>query len=165
MVKLRSVRNHAPGLLFPLNCPVQMTNPWGDAFFRIFSFTSPPLRLPPSNKNPWKESRQVSCTVFHFPTASVSSEHGSSFAASRGRSGGGSAPGAAGGDPRAARGPPAAVPRSARPGAAPPRLREKEPRTPAPGKEEKSLFGFWPKPAPGGHGGTARAAQPSRGFG
>lgn len=79
-------------------------------FFRIFSFTPPPppppLRLPPSNKNPWQESRQVSCTVIHFPTASVSSEHGSSFATSRGRSGGGSAPGAAGGDPRAARPPP-----------------------------------------------------------
>lgn len=150
MVKLRSVRSHAPGLLFPLNCPLQMTNAWGDAFFfsDFFLYTPPPppLRLPPSNKNPWQESRQVSCTVIHFPTASVSSEHGSSFATSRGRSGGGSAPGAAGGDPRAARPPPppAAAPRSARPRRSPAAAAgERAPAAgfaAAPEKEEKSLF-------------------------
>lgn len=60
---------HALGLPIPLNCPLQMNSPWGDAFFVFIPLYSLPLRSLPSNKHPWQKSRQVNGTFIHFPTA------------------------------------------------------------------------------------------------
>lgn len=70
MVKLRSVRSHAPGLLFPLNCPLQMTNAWGDAFFfsDFFLYTPPPPRFgyPPAIKIHGRKAGRLAVQLFIF---------------------------------------------------------------------------------------------------